>query len=120
MVVVAVAGCAGNGGTDGARAMRAESQVRVKVTNHNWSDMRIYVASRAGSKSRIGFVTSMTTQELRIPRSAIGAGPVYLVADPIGGEPYVFPAAIDPGPGDWIEFTVQNNLPISTISVWSS
>jgi len=82
--------------------------------------MRIYVTSQAGNRARIGFVTSMSTQELRIPRSVMGSGPVYLVADPIGGEAYVFPAAIDPAPGDWVEFTVHNNLPISTIAIWGS
>jgi hypothetical protein len=108
-------------GTQVQSAPGAPMEVRteVEVTNNNWSDMRVYV-DRGGVKTRIGTVTSMTTRMLAIPRALLRPGSsVRLVADPIGApQEFVSPSLLV-NPGQRVEFTIQNHLSVSSISVRS-
>jgi hypothetical protein len=101
----------------GPAPQRAE-HVAVKVTNNNWADMVVY-AVRSGIRHRLGTVTSMQTQLLRVPRNIVSpTGDLQLLADPIGSpEPYVSPRLMT-APGQRVEFVIQNHLAISSVSVW--
>jgi hypothetical protein len=96
-----------------------EARTQVEVTNNNWSDMRVYV-DRGGVKTRLGTVTSMTTRLLAIPRVLVSPGSsVRLIADPIGAPQEFVSPTLQVHPGQRVEFTIQNHLSVSSISVWS-
>jgi len=91
----------------------------VAVTNNNWSNVTVYLL-RGGARYRLGMVNSMSTAVLRVPTVAVSAqGDVQLMVDPLGStRGYVTPNLMV-SPGDKIEFTVQNHLPVSSVSVWN-
>jgi len=113
-----VPACAGAGlgvGEDGLPA--AERQAVVEVENYNWSDVVIY-AVRNGTRIRLGMVRSMGRERFVLPSAVVTASSnVQLVADPIGGSPYVFPPVIVEG-GNRVELRLENNLNLSSIAVW--
>ncbi|HEV2132441.1 MAG TPA: hypothetical protein VGR27_15100 [Longimicrobiaceae bacterium] len=95
---------------------RAETTVR--VTNNNWATVVVYLV-RSGPPTRLGTVTSMRTEVLRVPRSAMpSTGSVQLMVDPIGSRHTYTSPVIQVGPGQQIEFNIENQLSISSISVW--
>ncbi len=89
---------------------KADEVVTVRVVNHNWADMRIYAI--VGSRSvRIGTVTSLTTETLKIRRSLIGfARDVEFVAVGIGSRSAAYSGRISVFPGDQLEFRVENGI----------
>jgi len=113
-----VAACAGAGldlEKDGLPA--AAREVVVEVENSNWADIVVY-AVRNGSRTRLGMVPSMGRERFVLPSSVItAASNVQLVVDPIGGRPYVFPPVIVER-GQRVELRLENNLNLSSISVW--
>lgn len=91
--------------------------VPVRVSNHNWMDVVVY-AMHSGIRFRLGTVTSMSTQVLTIPNGIISQiDGVQLVADPIGSDDSYISEPIMTGPGDAIEFNVEDRLAISNYSV---
>jgi len=92
-------------------------QTTVRVSNQNWSDMVVYALSN-GLRVRLGTVTSMSTRRLAVPKHLLTAsGEFRLAADPIGAPQGFVTQPIQVYPGSRIEFTIQNNLPISSYSV---
>jgi FtsP/CotA-like multicopper oxidase with cupredoxin domain len=95
----------------------SDAPPRVRVTNHNWSNMTVY-AVRGTSRIRLGMVTSMATQVFRLPDAvASGAGGVRLLADPIGGSEQFLTPAVQVGRGDEVKLEIHNQLQISSVSV---
>ena len=115
---LATAGCARHK-TDGsltAPAPEARLPVALRVTNSNWSDVRIYVV-RGAMWLRLGTVTTNSTVDFTIPVDYLsGAGTVTLVADPVAGRPWTTPLpAISAG--DEFELVVENFLQYSHLMV---
>ncbi len=89
---------------------KADEVVTVRVVNHNWADMRIY-AIVEGRSIRLGTVTSLTTETLKIRRSLIGLNrDVELVAVGIGNRSAIYSGRIVVFPGDQLEFRVENGI----------
>ncbi len=89
---------------------KADEVVTVRVVNHNWHDMRIY-AIVDGLSLRIGTVTGLTTQTLKIRKSLIGFGAdLELVAFGIGTRSAIYSGHIVVSPGDQLEFRVENSI----------
>ena len=117
---LATAGCARHK-TDGSLAAPAPAAeprlpVALRVTNSNWSDVRIYVV-RGAMWLRLGTVTTNSTVDFTIPVDYLGgAGTVTLVADPVAGRPWATPLpAISAG--DEFELVVENFLQYSHLMV---
>ena len=92
----------------------------VRVTNNNWATMTVY-AVRGTSRVRLGMVNSMATQVFTLPRSVMaGASGLRLLADPIGSNRVFLTPAVYVSAGEAVQFDIQNNLPISSVSVWRS
>src|SRR2546428_1353916 len=113
---LAVAGAARHK-TDGSLAAPApapESRlpVALRVTNSNWSDVRIYVV-RGAMWLRLGTVTTNSTVDFTIPVDYLsGAGTVTLVADPVAGRPWTTPLPVISAGGE-IQPLVEELLPYS-------
>ncbi len=91
--------------------------VALRVTNSNWSDVRIYVV-RGTMWMRLGTVTTNSTVDFMIPADFLsGAGSVTLVADPVAGRTSwktPLPAISE---GDEFELVVENFLQYSHLVV---
>jgi hypothetical protein len=95
-----------------------DTRTTVQVRNNNWSDMVVY-AVRHSTRTRLGMVTSMGTERFTVPSGVnLTGGTLSLVASPIGSSARFSTGAIPINPGQTVELTLQNHLPISSWSVW--
>jgi hypothetical protein len=91
--------------------------VTLRVTNSNWSDVRIYLV-RGAMWVRLGMVTTNGTAEFMIPADLLsGAGTVTLVADPVAAKGSWRSALPVISPGDEFELVVENFLQYSHLVV---
>ncbi|MQA91711.1 MAG: hypothetical protein GEU90_16065 [Gemmatimonas sp.] len=121
-VVFLVGGCAATGGSQRASSNGPlppdARKTTVEVENHNWSDMVVY-AVRYTSRVRLGMVTSMEKREFKVPSSfSLGVGGLELVAEAIGSRERYLTGPINLNQGQRVELRLENQLPISTWSVW--
>lgn len=93
------------------------TQTRVEVTNHNWSDMRVYVV-RAGNRFRLGTVSSMATAVFSLPRTLSTTSGLQLIADPIGSREVHMTQPLNVTPGQLVSFKIENHLAISSVAIW--
>jgi len=89
----------------------------LRVTNSNWSDVRIYLV-RGAMWTRLGIVTTNSTIDFTIPADLLsGATSVTLVADPVAGVgTWNTPLPVI-SPGDEFELVVENFLQYSHLVV---
>jgi len=93
-------------------------QTMLVVQNYNWTDMTLYVL-RDGTRARIGSVTGLGQGRFRLSDALVGgAGDIRILADPLGaGERFVsHPLTILPG--QEIRLRLENNIALSSYSVW--
>lgn len=90
----------------------------VRVTNNNWSNMNVY-AVRGTSRFRLGMVTSMATEVFRLPDALADAGGMRLLADPIGGSEQFITPTVQVRSGEVVRLELQNQLQVSSISVFA-
>ena len=118
---LATAGCARHK-TDAALAAPAPAPeprvpVALRVTNSNWSDVRIYVV-RGTMWLRLGTVTTNSTVDFTIPADFLsGAGSVSIVADPVAGRTSWKTPLPAVSAGDEFELVVENFLQYSHLMV---
>ena len=103
--------------TPAADSTTAHDPVTLRVTNSNWSDVRIYL-TRGATWVRLGLVTTNSTVEFTVPVEFVtSSGSVTLVADPVAGRrPWTttLPAVM---PGDEFELVVESFLQYSHLVV---
>ena len=103
--------------TPAADSTAARGPVTLRVTNSNWSDVRIYL-TRGATWVRLGIVTTNSTVEFTVPAEFVASpGGVTLVADPVAGRrPWTttLPAVM---PGDEFELVVESFLQYSHLVV---
>ncbi|MBI4420590.1 MAG: hypothetical protein HY560_07165 [Gemmatimonadetes bacterium] len=89
----------------------------VYVTNHNWSDVVVYVVQR-DSRYLLGRVVSSQSDLFPVPPASVaGAGEFYLLIDP--GRPEVFvspPITLRPG-HTLVDLTVENHISYSSVFI---
>ena len=91
--------------------------VILRVTNSNWSDVRIYLV-RGAMWVRLGIVTTNSTIEFTIPADLLsGATSVTLVADPVAATGRWATALPVISPGDEFELVVETYLQYSHLVV---
>ena len=89
--------------------------VQVRVVNHNWHDMLIYAAVN-GRFIRLGTVTSLSSETLKIPRWLVGfAANLEFVARGIGSRSETYSTSIQVSPGDMLEFRLENSIGLSFV-----
>lgn len=95
-------------------------EVRVQVTNNNWSQVVVY-AMRDGTRWRLGEVSTMRTRTFPLDRSMqMGAGGMEILVDPLGSSEAYLTDRITVNPGETIVLHVENNLALSNYSVRGS
>ncbi len=118
---LAITGCARRrpaaATTAPAPAPEPQLPVALRVTNSNWSDVRIYVV-RGTMWVRLGTVTTNSTVDFTIPADFLsGAGSVTLVADPVAGRASWTTPLPAISEGDEFELVVENFLQYSHLVV---
>lgn len=117
----AAMGCASaSGGAGESVGLNPEQeQIQVRVKNHNWSDMTVYLA-RGGMRTRLGTVTTSSTRVFQIPRVFTGPSATFtLIADPIGGAPVHITHPVQARIGQLVDFTIENHIAISNVAIWT-
>jgi len=91
--------------------------VALRVTNSNWSDVRIYVV-RGTMWTRLGTVTTNSTVDFQIPADFLsGAGGASIVADPVAGRAHWSTPLPAISEGDEFEVVIENFLQYSHLVV---
>ena len=99
---------------------RLGEPVTIRVTNDNWSNMRIYVVETLTSRRRwhIGTVTSLSTVTFELPdHLAGGLGELVLLAVPIGSRQQLFTPRLLTWPGALVDWTIRTQLSLSFATV---
>jgi hypothetical protein len=99
------------------RVVTRNEPVRVRVSNHNWLDARVYVDD-GGALTPLGFIVAQQTEEFTLPPRVLGtANPVRLVARMIGSRQGYVSQTLLIGPGDALQLDLHNQIGLSATSV---
>jgi hypothetical protein len=95
----------------------APSQVQVAVTNHNWSDITVYLLA-GGLPQRLGMVSALSEATFDFSSQRLNtSGGVRLRALPVAGRPFTSETILVL-PGQAIFWTLENNLETSNFTVY--
>ena len=122
LLAAALAGCVVSArrpeGTESAGTAAEPVKTEVRVTNHNWANITVYIVHAGARAVRLGLVTSMTTRTFTVPADVIGYGRnLYLLADPVGALAPFVSEQVEVRPGDLLDWRLENNLEQSALSV---
>ena len=104
----------------GRHASRPEplGDIPLKVTNHNWLDVTIYVLHE-GQRTRIGSVTGSTAQEFVLPGRLLGLShELALLGEAVGSNDFARTEVLIIQPGQVIEWTLETDLRRSSVGVY--
>ncbi len=115
-VVLLLAGCAAKHEAD-ERPIPSEP-TSLKVENHNWLDVVIYVV-HDGQRSRLGSATAAKTTDFMIRPSELGQlGSIQLIADPVGASGAIVSPTVVVKSGTRLVWTLQTDLSRSSLAVY--
>lgn len=98
-----------------AATQGADEVITLRVVNDNWQDMRVF-AVIDDRRIRLGTVTSMTTQTLKIRAAVIRPHTrLDLELVPVGSRGAGHFESIDVGPGESLELHIANSLGLSLL-----
>lgn len=112
-----LAACGGRAAVDESVQPAPYAPITVMVRNNAFSDVDIYAIAANGTVERVGMVTGNSSATLTLRALPYVAGPLRLVARPIGGGGLARTDPLLVQPGSRVEFTVENNLGLSTAVV---
>ena len=96
----------------------ANAPITLRVTNNNWSDAVIW-AVRGGSRIRLGEVVSLRQESIDVPTTVLtGTGRVQVLVSLIGSREAYSTEEMTVYPGQVIDLQVENQLAISSWSVY--
>jgi hypothetical protein len=94
------------------------SDVALEVANHNWLDVIIYVV-RDGQPVRVGIANASSSASFALPPWMLGQGrEIRLWGHPIGGTGGALTETVVVQPGQWIEWTLEDDLGRSAVGVY--
>ncbi|HET9984470.1 MAG TPA: hypothetical protein VFQ38_12810 [Longimicrobiales bacterium] len=112
-----LAACGGRTAVDESAQPAPDAPVTVAVHNNAFNDVDIYAVGPSGTVDWVGMVTGNSSATLTLRSLAYTAGPLRLLARPIGGRGLARTDPLLVHPGATVDFTVQNNLRLSTAVV---
>jgi hypothetical protein len=90
--------------------------VELVVTNHNWSDVVVYL-NHGSLRTRLGMVQTARSTVLRFPMSYAYARAVSLIAAPIGSPSSFESERFVLQPGQHAYWTIENSLSRSSLMI---
>ena len=116
--LVAVPACHHANNTDQVTPDTTPVDVPLEIDNHNWLDVVIYVL-HDGERSRVGIANASSQSSFVLPARMVGQGhELRLLGHPIGGEGGTVTETVTVQPGQYIEWTLENDLNQSAIGVY--
>lgn len=101
-----------------AQAGAPAGEVALRVTNHNFLDVIVYVV-HDGQRTRVGTVTGSSTQLFFLPQRLLGQGrEIQLLGDPVGSTEVARTDILIVQPGQYIEWTLETDLRRSSVGVF--
>jgi hypothetical protein len=95
-----------------------EGEIALRVTNHNYLDVTVYVL-HDGQRTRVGTVTGSSTQLFLLPMRLLGQGrEIQLLGDPIGSPAFARTETLIVQPGQYIDWTLETDLRRSSVGVY--
>lgn len=92
--------------------------VPLRVTNHNFQDMTIYIV-RDGQRNRLGAVTAASSATFLLTEQHLGQqGRVQLLADPLGTVGALSTEAFIVKPGQRVEWTIESDVRRSSLAIY--
>ena len=96
----------------------AAEGVPVRVSNHNWSDIVVYVL-HDGLTSRLAQVTAGRSLSVPLKPRHIGSmGTLRLAVHPIGGSSDYTSESLSLRTGNTVRLTVESRVSHSSVAVW--
>ncbi len=93
-------------------------EIALRVTNHNYLDITVYVL-HDGQRTRVGTVTGSSTQVFFFPIRLLGQGrEIELLGDPIGSPQVARTERLIVQPGQYIAWTLETDLQRSSVGVY--
>jgi hypothetical protein len=90
----------------------------LRVENHNWLDVTIYVV-HDGQRSRLGAATAAKTTDFAIQPQLLGqVGAIQLIADAIGSSQAIASPVVTVRSGTRLVWTLQTDLSRSSLAVY--
>jgi hypothetical protein len=118
LLSLALGGCAHRSMPGGPEQPGRDAPVSIEVTNHNWSDVVIYL-DRGNLSERLGMVTSQNTAFFTVPFLHLGpTGTARLRADPVGNMQSFSSEFLQVQPGQTIRWTLENDIERSFLGVY--
>jgi hypothetical protein len=94
------------------------TEFALRVTNHNYLDVVIYVLHH-GQHTRVGTVTGSSSELFLLPaRLLVQGGGIQLYGDPIGSDDYAITETLIVEPGEYVEWTLETDLKRSSVAVF--
>ncbi|HEU5260803.1 MAG TPA: hypothetical protein VFU41_05175 [Gemmatimonadales bacterium] len=93
-------------------------EIALRVTNHNYLDVTVYIV-HDGQRTRVGTVTGSSTQMFFFPIRLLGqGGEIQLFGDPIGSTDSARTEILVVRSGQYIEWTLETDLRRSSVGVY--
>ncbi|HEY7480901.1 MAG TPA: hypothetical protein VH680_10355 [Gemmatimonadales bacterium] len=118
-LLLLVAGCAAKSSpAEGAQESREKTaETALQVENHHVGDIVVYLM-RGNQPYRLGMVAAVSSAHFTFPYRHIGStGNARLRADAIGGARSVTSEYLHIQPGQWLRWTLENELRRSFLTV---
>jgi hypothetical protein len=112
-------GACHHGKSIGAAAAESSNNgsMTVRVVNHAWLDVTIYLL-QGTHRDRIGTATASSTSTFQVPLRQLSAGREYqLYGDPVGSRQTVRSEPLRAQDGDVVTWTLEDDLARSSIDV---
>lgn len=95
----------------------ASGPVSVRVENHNWVNVNVYVL-HGGQRTRLGMATGSKTTDMTIPYWIVGqATSIQLQGDAVGSSDRVTTTAVIVRPWMNLEWTLETDLSRSALAI---
>ena len=94
------------------------TEIALRVTNHNYLDVVIYVL-HDGQRTRVGTVTGSSSTVFFLPPHLLGQGSeIQLLGDPIGSPDFARTETFVVQAGQYIDWTLETDLRRSSVGVY--
>jgi hypothetical protein len=115
MLAVTAASCSRGKKSDSAPV--PSGPVSLRVENHNWVNVIIYVL-HDGQRTRLGMATGSKTTDLTIPYWVVRqASTIQLLGDPVGSNDSITTNAVTVRPWMQLDWTLETNLSRSALTI---
>jgi len=117
LLALSAAACHRQGGVGAAAASVDAGQLTLRVVNHSWLDVNVYLL-QGNRRDRIGTATATSTTQFVIDLRRFGAGSEYrLFGDPVGSRTTVRSESLHAQDGDVVTWTLEDDLARSSVDI---